>query len=165
MNFPLRDVKCESMAIKKNRTHNINKNSGIYFSLGLAFVLFLTYLALEWKTYDHETEYIIDVSEVEDLDLELPPNFKVEKPKKKIIQTPPVIEIADDEEEVIETSIEPTDTNQNTEIIAIDSIQVTDEEIDRRLANWQAPEPNIRHGYMARYARQVTSASQGAVVR
>jgi len=42
---------------------------------------------------------------------------------------------------------------------------VPDEEIDRRLADWQAPEPKIRHGYMARYARQVASASQGAVVR
>ncbi len=44
-------------------------------------------------------------------------------------------------------------------------LMVPDEEIDRRLADWQAPEPKIRHGYMARYARQVASASQGAVVR
>jgi dihydroxy-acid dehydratase len=45
------------------------------------------------------------------------------------------------------------------------SLKVSDGEIDQRLANWQAPEPKIRHGYMARYARQVSSASQGAVVR
>jgi dihydroxy-acid dehydratase len=41
------------------------------------------------------------------------------------------------------------------------SLRVSDGEIDRRLADWQAPEPKIRHGYMARYARQVSSASQG----
>lgn len=133
INFPKWDLKGGIMRVKKNGMHNINKNSGIYFSLGLAFVLFLTYLALEWKTYDHETEYIFDVSEVEELDLELPPNFKVEKPKKKIVQTPPVIEIADDEDEVIETTIEPTDTNQNTEVIAIDSIQVTDDDFEEEV--------------------------------
>jgi len=45
------------------------------------------------------------------------------------------------------------------------SLKVSDDEIDQRLAIWQAPEPKIRHGYMARYARQVSSASQGAVVK
>jgi dihydroxy-acid dehydratase len=45
------------------------------------------------------------------------------------------------------------------------SLRVSDGEIDHRLADWQAPEPRIRHGYMARYARQVSSASQGAVVK
>ena len=45
------------------------------------------------------------------------------------------------------------------------SLKVSDGEINRRLAGWQAPEPKIRHGYMARYARQVSSASHGAVVR
>jgi dihydroxy-acid dehydratase len=44
-------------------------------------------------------------------------------------------------------------------------LKVPDDEINRRLADWQAPEPKIRHGYMARYARQVSSASQGAVVK
>ena len=45
------------------------------------------------------------------------------------------------------------------------TLKISDDEIDRRLADWQAPEPKIRHGYMARYARQVSSASQGAIVR
>jgi dihydroxy-acid dehydratase len=45
------------------------------------------------------------------------------------------------------------------------SLKVSDGEISRRIAGWQEPEPKIRHGYMARYARQVSSASQGAVVK
>ena len=45
------------------------------------------------------------------------------------------------------------------------SLKLSDDEINRRLADWQAPEPKIRHGYMARYARQVSSASQGAIVK
>lgn len=45
------------------------------------------------------------------------------------------------------------------------TLNVPANEIRRRLADWRPPEPKIRHGYLARYARQVSSASQGAVVR
>ncbi|BBO87439.1 dihydroxy-acid dehydratase [Desulfosarcina ovata] len=45
------------------------------------------------------------------------------------------------------------------------TLKVAEEEIERRLGAWQAPEPKIQSGYMARYARQVSSASQGAVVK
>ncbi|WP_319525054.1 dihydroxy-acid dehydratase [uncultured Desulfosarcina sp.] len=44
-------------------------------------------------------------------------------------------------------------------------LMVPEDEIERRRSDWQAPEPKIRTGYMARYARQVSSASQGAIVR
>jgi len=36
-------------------------------------------------------------------------------------------------------------------------------EIKTRLNKWKAPEPNIKEGYLARYAKLVTSASAGAV--
>jgi dihydroxy-acid dehydratase len=39
-----------------------------------------------------------------------------------------------------------------------------EEEIKSRLADWSPPKARIRHGYMARYAQMVSSASQGAVV-
>ncbi len=45
------------------------------------------------------------------------------------------------------------------------SLKVSDDEIERRRTAWQPPEPKIKHGYMARYARQVSSASQGAIVK
>ena len=114
------------MEVKKHHKHNIDKNSGIYFSLGLALVLFLTYLILEWKTYDTEKEWDIELSQVEELDLELVPVIKPEKPKPKIVKTPPIIEIIDNEEDEVETLIEANDIDQNTEITPIDSIQVMD---------------------------------------
>lgn len=40
---------------------------------------------------------------------------------------------------------------------------VSDEEIKSRLSRWKRPEPKIKTGYMARYAKQVTSAGNGAV--
>ena len=44
-------------------------------------------------------------------------------------------------------------------------LNVSDEELAKRRANWQKPEPKIKHGYLARYARMTTSASTGAVVK
>ncbi|NPV89997.1 MAG: dihydroxy-acid dehydratase [Firmicutes bacterium] len=42
-------------------------------------------------------------------------------------------------------------------------LEVDAAEIERRKADWKAPEPKIKTGYLARYARAVTSASRGAV--
>ncbi len=44
-------------------------------------------------------------------------------------------------------------------------LQIPREEIDRRLAAWSRPEPKIKTGYMARYARLVSSAGNGAIFR
>ena len=44
-------------------------------------------------------------------------------------------------------------------------LHVDEDELDRRRAAWQTPEPKINTGYLARYARQVTSASTGAICR
>ncbi|MGO9395492.1 MAG: dihydroxy-acid dehydratase, partial [Desulfobaccales bacterium] len=45
------------------------------------------------------------------------------------------------------------------------TLLVEDAELERRRAGWQAPEPKIRHGYLARYGRMVSSGSQGAVCK
>ena len=42
-------------------------------------------------------------------------------------------------------------------------LEVSDEEIQTRLAAWQPPEPKFKRGVMAKYARLVSSAAQGAV--
>jgi len=44
------------------------------------------------------------------------------------------------------------------------TLKVADEELDRRRTKWKAPAPRITSGYMARYAKQVSSAAQGAIV-
>ena len=38
-------------------------------------------------------------------------------------------------------------------------------ELERRRAAWQAPPPKVQSGWLARYARQVSSAAQGAVMQ
>ena len=42
-------------------------------------------------------------------------------------------------------------------------VEISDEEIRKRLASWQQPEARYRTGVMAKYARQVSSAALGAV--
>jgi dihydroxy-acid dehydratase len=45
------------------------------------------------------------------------------------------------------------------------NLKVSEEEIEKRRSEWKAPEPKITKGYMARYARMVTSAATGAVFK
>ena len=56
------------------------------------------------------------------------------------------------------------------DIISIDipnnslNVKVSDEELAKRRAEWVAPEPKIKTGYLARYAKLVTSADKGAIL-
>jgi dihydroxy-acid dehydratase len=45
------------------------------------------------------------------------------------------------------------------------SLKVTDAELERRKKRWKAPEPKIKEGWLARYAKVVTSANTGAIVK
>jgi len=42
---------------------------------------------------------------------------------------------------------------------------VNEDEIKNRLSGWSAPEPKIKHGWLARYSKLVSSASTGAVLK
>ena len=44
-------------------------------------------------------------------------------------------------------------------------VQVDEAELAKRRKAWKRPKPRIAHGYLARYARTVTSASTGAICR
>jgi dihydroxy-acid dehydratase len=43
------------------------------------------------------------------------------------------------------------------------TLKVDEQELESRKIGWKAPEPPITTGYLARYAKQVTSAATGAV--
>jgi len=42
-------------------------------------------------------------------------------------------------------------------------LNLSQREIDKRFSKWSPPQPKVKKGYLARYARFVTSASRGAV--
>ena len=56
------------------------------------------------------------------------------------------------------------------DLIAIDipahtiTLKVSDEELEARRAKWVCPEPKIKTGYLARYAKMVSSADKGAIL-
>ncbi|MBL8206096.1 MAG: dihydroxy-acid dehydratase [Blastocatellia bacterium] len=45
------------------------------------------------------------------------------------------------------------------------NVQISDEELAARLASWIAPEPRYKTGVFAKYAKLVTSASEGAITK
>ena len=59
---------------------------------------------------------------------------------------------------------------ENGDTISIDipnrrlELKISDEEMKDRLSRWKQPEPKIKTGYLARYAKLTTSASTGAIV-
>ncbi len=44
------------------------------------------------------------------------------------------------------------------------NVKVSDGELEKRRAKWQPKEPNVTTGYLARYAKLVTSANKGAIL-
>lgn len=44
-------------------------------------------------------------------------------------------------------------------------LMLSDKEIKERLGKWKPPEPKIKKGYLSRYARMVSSAGSGAVMK
>ena len=60
---------------------------------------------------------------------------------------------------------------QDGDMIEIDipnyrlAVRLTEAEIEQRRAAWQPPAPKVTKGYLARYAKQVSSAAKGAVLK
>jgi dihydroxy-acid dehydratase len=44
-------------------------------------------------------------------------------------------------------------------------VELSDDEIAARLADWRQPEPHYETGVLAKYAALVSSASEGAITR
>ena len=113
------------MESKKSPKADVSRNGSIYFAVGLALMLFLTYSTLNWKTYDKSD---IDIGKL-NLDNELEEEIPI---IEQVIPPPPpppppaapeVIEVVEDEEEVEETVIESTETDQDEEL-EVEEIEV-----------------------------------------
>ena len=123
------------MEPKKNPQFEVKRNTNLYFVIGLAAVLLLTYVVLEWKTFYENDIYFAQRHVPQEL-IEVVPitAHKLPEPPKPKIQAPPVIEVEDDDDDVIETVIESNDIDQDTEIASIDDIEVIDPDIPDELS-------------------------------
>ena len=117
------------MQPKKSEKVDLTKNSSLYFVIGLSVVLFVSWQAIEWKTYKRTYDY--EALNVEDDDdEEIPSTEQIKTPPPPPPPPPPapeVIEIVEDEEDVEETVIESTETDEE-EIVEI--VEVEEEELD-----------------------------------
>lgn len=118
------------MEPKKNSKADVTRNTKLYLAVGLALMLFITYQAINHKTFEKSN---IDIGQLnlDELDDE-------EVPITQQLQTPPpppppppaapeVIEVVEDEEEVEETVIQSTETNMEEEIAEVEDIEIAEE--------------------------------------
>ncbi|MUU79245.1 energy transducer TonB [Winogradskyella endarachnes] len=119
------------MELKKNPKSDVSRNSSLYFAVGLLLMLGITYMAINYKTYD-KSDIVVDSLNLDDELIE-------EAPVTEQIATPPpppppppaapeVIEVVEDEVEVEETVIESTETEMETEIVEIEEVEVVEVE-------------------------------------
>ncbi len=120
------------METKKNPKADLNRNSGLYFIIGLTLVLFVTWRAFEHKSYENEYD-IVQVFDVQE-------DLKEDVPITEALKTPPpppppsapeIIEIVEDEAEIEETIIESSEMDQETvieEIMAVEDVEVAEDE-------------------------------------
>jgi protein TonB len=120
------------MQLKKNEKVDLTKNSSLYFVIGLATILFISWQAIEWKTYEKDL-YGYEALNVDDEDdEEIPITEQLKTPPPPPPPPPPapeVIEIVEDEEEVEETVIESTETNED-EIVEIVEVEEEYDDVD-----------------------------------
>ena len=117
-------TKFERMEFKKNPKLELKKNSTLYFMIGLTFILLLAFVAIEWKTYYHTKDWDLANLDVQDELIEEVPLIieKLPPPPPPKIQSPPVIEIVEDDKEIIETLIESNEPDQDTEVMDVEDV-------------------------------------------
>ena len=118
------------MQPKKNPKADLNKNSSLYFAIGLALVLFIIWRGIEWKSYDKSAYLYESLNVVDDDDEEIPITEQIKTPPPPPPPpAPEVIEVVEDEEEIEETVIESTETDQE-EIVEVEVLEEEFEDVD-----------------------------------
>jgi len=120
------------MEPKKNPKVDLNRDSGLFFVIGLTIVLLITWRALEHKTYPKDNLVVESMNVSDDMNEEVPVTEMIKTPPPPPPPAAPeVIEIVEDAAEIEETIIESTEISQETviqEVVAVDDVAVEDVE-------------------------------------
>lgn len=108
------------MEPKKNPKADLTRRSVLFLQLGLILVLLITYVGIEWKTYDRDALDAgqLDLGELDDEEIPITEIQNVPPPPPPPPPAPEIIEVVEDEEEVEEDIIESTETTQD-EIVEV----------------------------------------------
>lgn len=123
------------MEPKKNPQKDLNKKSSMYFVFGLLLVLAMVFVALEWKTFDSEIDYVYSMNTPENVIEEEPvKDFRVEEPKVKQV-LPQEIKIEENDTEVEETDIIAIEVDTDTEVLEASDLEVVEAPVEVDV-NW-----------------------------
>lgn len=116
------------MEIKKSPKANLENYSKLFLQLGLVLALLISYVSIEYKTFDRELDDLLggNMEEVEEEDIPITERIEQVKPPPPPPPAPEKIEIVEDEKEVIEDVLDTTDTDEDVEIKEI--VEVEEEE-------------------------------------
>ncbi|WP_149277241.1 energy transducer TonB [Pareuzebyella sediminis] len=112
------------MKPKKNPHKDLNRNQSLYFVMALFLVLLMTFLALEWKTYDSNYNYDTSMNLQEELIEEVPITIHYKTPPPPPVKAPPIIEVVENKKDIEETFIDDSETDQEEEILNVEDIMV-----------------------------------------
>lgn len=119
------------MKSKKSEKVDLGKKSFLFFQLGLVFMLALSLILIEHKTYDKSDLDIgtLDLNMLDDEDVPMTDQFKTPPPPPP--PAPDVIEVVEDDDDVEEVVIESTETSMD-DIVEIEEVADIgdDEDID-----------------------------------
>ena len=120
-----------AMLVKKGYRARLSPHRKLFFQLGLVLTLLITYIALEWKTMDRNVQKFNSVSfDAEELiDIPLTQRILEIKPPPPPPPAPEKIEIVADEEEIEETVLESTETDES-EYVDVEPIENIEEIIE-----------------------------------
>lgn len=123
------------MEPKKNPRADLENKRFVFWEIGLAVSIFLTYIAMNWKFSEGKVSDLGQVSNVE-IEEEIIPITQQNEPPPPPPPPPPqveIIEIVEDTKEIKnEVSIQDAEAEQNTQITPVETIQqeeVKEEEI------------------------------------
>jgi len=122
------------MKPKKNPKSDLNRRSMIFFQLGMVLMLFITWRAIENKTYDKSNIAQDQIQYDDDLDEDIPITNTPPPPPPPPPPpaAPDVIVEVEDEADIEETVIESAEVDQEEEIVEIEEIE---EAIDEEIAD------------------------------
>ena len=139
------------MKLKKNPEVDLTRNSGLYFTIGLCLMLFITYNLLEYKTYDKQDIAIDILTMDQELEDDIPLiNVDTPPPPPPPKATPEIITIVEDIIEIEETIIASTETNQEEEIVEpilkVEEVNVDEIEEDIEVPFMAVEDPPVYPG-------------------
>ena len=124
------------MQVKKNPDLDLTRNSGLYFTIGLCLMLFVTKGLLNYKTYDKQdiALELLQMEEVDEEEIPITEQILTPPPPPPPPAAPEVITVVEDVVEIEETIIESTEISMEDAIeereVYIDDVNVEELEED-----------------------------------